>query len=88
MGLNAGNTACTTGLSARIYNALISSADSGFSSPMTAAQTNAVKALCYAVAVGVVNEVQANAAVSVTANPDAFGAGIPAAPVVVAGSIT
>ena len=88
MALNAGNTACTTGLSARIYNALTSSADNGFSSPMTAAQTNSVKALCYAIATGVVAEIQANAAVNVTADTDDFGTGIPPAPVVISGQIT
>lgn len=88
MALNAGNAACTTGMSKTVYDYLVGDARNGFSSPMSAAQSDAVKALCYAVARAVVYEIQANAAVNVTANTDAFGAGIPPAPVVLGGGIT
>lgn len=88
MALNAGNTACSSGLSKRIYDAWTSAADAGLSSPLTAAQTNAVKALCYAIATAVVAEIQANAVVNVTADADDFGTGVPPAPVVLSGQIT
>lgn len=88
MALNAGNTACSTGLSKRIYDAWTSAAANGFSSPLTSGQTDAVKALCYAIASAVVAEIQANAVVNVTADTDDFGTGIPPAPVVISGQIT
>ena len=47
MTVAAGNTACTTGLSAAIYNAWVADANSGFSASLTTAQTNMIKAQCY-----------------------------------------
>lgn len=88
MALNAGNADCTTGMSKTLYDNLTSDARNGFSSPMSATQSDAVKALCYAVARAVVYEMTANAVVNVTADTDDFGAGIPAAPVVIQGSVT
>lgn len=88
MSLQVGDTACTTGMSHRIYSAITSSATNGFSSPLSAPQDEALKALCYGIAVGVVGEVQTNASVSVTAPTNAFGSGIPAAPVSIAGGVT
>lgn len=88
MALNAGDSGCTSGMSKTLYDYLTGDARNGFSSPMSAAQSDAVKALCYAVARAVVYEMTANAVVNVTANTDAFGTGIPPAPVVVSGQIT
>lgn len=88
MALQVGDAACTVGLSLRIYSAITGGASTGLSSPLTAAQQNALKALCYGIAVGVVGEIQTNASVSVnvTAPTNAYGAGIPAAPVVTSGT--
>lgn len=79
MALAAGNSGCTSGLSQRIYDYLVADSRNGFSSPMSAAQSDAVKALCYAVARAVVDEIVANAAVTVTAPANVYGGGIPAA---------
>lgn len=60
MTLDAGNTACTTGLSKRIYDARIAaSATIGIGAG--AANLTALKADCYAIATAVVAEIQANA---------------------------
>ena len=88
MALQAGDAGCTTGMALRIYNAIIGGTNTGFSGSMTTAQTDSIKALCYGIAVGVVAEIQSNASVSVTADTDAFGTGIPAAPVVISGGVT
>jgi hypothetical protein len=88
MALNAGDAACSSGLAQRIYNAIIGGTNTGFSGSMTTAQTDSIKALCYGIAVGVVAEIQSNASVSVTAPIDAFGTGIPAAPVALSGGVT
>lgn len=88
MALQVGDSNCTSGLSLRIYNAIIGGTNTGFSGSMTTAQTDSIKALCYGIAVGVVAEIQSNASVSVTAPIDAFGTGIPAAPVVISGGVT
>lgn len=85
MALQVGNAACTTGLALRIYSAIIGGTNTGFSGTLTTDQTNAIKALCYGIAVGVVGEIQTNSSVTVTAGIDAFGAGIPAAPVALNG---
>lgn len=87
MALNAGNSACTSGLSQRVYDYLIADARNGFSSPMSSGQTDAVKALCYAIARGVVDEIQADAVVSTTVAADAFGAGIPPGPVILTSGV-
>ena len=73
MALNAGNSACSTGLSARIYTYWTGDARSGFVSPLTGAPDDAVKALCYAVARAVVDEITANASVTTTVNAAAGG---------------
>lgn len=88
MALDAGNADCTTGMSKRIYDNLTGDVRNGFSSPMSEAQANSVKALCHAVARAVVYEMTANAVVNVTADTDDFGVGIPAAPVVIQGGVT
>ena len=88
MALNAGNAACSTGFSKTLYDYWTGDASNGFSGSMSADQTAMVKSLCYAIARAVVYEMQANATTSVTANTDAFGAGIPPAPVVLGGTIT
>ncbi len=88
MALSAGNTACSTGLSKRIYDALTAASGNGFSSPLSSGQTDAVKALSYSIASAVVAEIAANAAVSVVVSADAFGAAIPAAPVTLTGSVS
>ena len=88
MSLNAGAADCSSGMAKTIYDYLTGDGRNGFSGSMTSAQTESVQALCYAIARAVVYELQVNAVVGVTANTDAFGAGIPAAPVVVQGAIT
>lgn len=88
MALNAGNTACSSGLSQRIYNELTGASGNGFSGTLSAAQTDAVKAICYAVAKAVVDEVAANAAVSVTVPSNSFGVSIPASPTSLSGTVS
>lgn len=88
MGMSAGDSGCTTGLSGRIYTNLTGDSRNGFSSPMSSGQSDAVKALCYAVAQAVVAEVNANGACSVTVSVDEFAAGVPASPVILGGSIS
>lgn len=83
MALQVGDTACTSGMAQRIY--IVGGVNTGFSGTLTAAQENSIKALAYGIAVGVVGEIQTNSSVTVTAGIDAFGAGIPAAPVVLSG---
>ena len=85
MALQVGDTACSSGMAQRIYLAIIGGVSTGFSGTLTTDQTNAIKALCYGIAVGVVGEIQTNSSVTVTAGIDAFGAGIPAAPVALNG---
>jgi hypothetical protein len=82
MALDPGNSACTTGLSKRIYDALVAAPSSGFSSPLAAAQIDALKAIAHSVATSVVDEITANAVVSITVPAGAFGASIPPSPYV------
>lgn len=64
MALDAGNAACTTGLSKRIFDAWTGdTANNGFSNPLAAAQATAVKSMCHAIAVAVVAEITTNARV-------------------------
>lgn len=67
MALNAGDAACSSGLSQRIYNFWTGdTANNGMVTPLTGtAQTN-VKSLCWAIAQAVVAEIHANGAVSVS----------------------
>lgn len=88
MALNAGAADCSSGVAKTLYDYLTGDARNGFSSPMSGAQDDAVKALCYAVARTIVWELQTNAVVGVTADTDDFGAGIPPSPVVLPGAIT
>jgi len=88
MALQVGDAACTTGMSLRIYSAIVGGTGTGFSASPTTAQLDSLRALAYGIAVGVVGEIQSNASVSVTAFVDAFGVGIPAAPVSLAGGVT
>jgi hypothetical protein len=53
MALDAGNSACTTGLSGALYTAWTGDATNGFSSPLTTGQTAVVKSLCYQWAVSI-----------------------------------
>lgn len=64
MALNKGNTACTTGLSKRIYDQWRNDPAAGFVPSMSAAQENMLKTLCFAVAQGVVDEIVANGVVT------------------------
>lgn len=58
MALNAGDAACSTGLSKRLYDAILAGA--------TGATDNAaLKALCYAIATSVVDEITTNADVDI-----------------------
>lgn len=88
MALNAGDAGCTTGLSGRIYTNWTGAAANGFSVPLSSDQTAAVKALCYAVALAVVDEIMANASVQTLVQADDFGAGIPPSPTYVYGGVT
>ena len=88
MGLQTGDAACTTGMSHRIYAAIIGGTNTGFSGSMTTAQSDSIKALAYGIAVGVVGEIQSSAAVNVTAPANAFGDAIPGAPVILSGGVT
>lgn len=66
MALNAGNADCTTGLSQRIYDYLVADARNGFVDPLEGAARDAVRALCWATARAVVDEIVANADVTIT----------------------
>lgn len=55
-----------SGLSTRIYNNWTGNSNAGFSSPLSTAQQANIKALCDAVAQAIVDEIHANAAVTVT----------------------
>ena len=66
MALNAGNANCTTGLSKRVYDYLVADSRNGFVDPLTDAGRDAVRALCYAVGRAVVDEITANADVTIT----------------------
>lgn len=67
MALLVGDTGCTAGLSKRIYDAWTGAgASSGLSAPLTDAQKDTVRAIAYAVAQAVVDEIQSNGVVNVT----------------------
>jgi hypothetical protein len=69
MALNAGNAACTSGLSQRIYNAWTGdTSNNGFVSPLSGAAASAVKSLCWAIAQAVVAEIQADAVATIGGN--------------------
>lgn len=64
MAMDAGNAACTTGLSKRIYdNWTGDTPNNGLISPLTGTADATVKSLCHAIATAVVAEIQANAVV-------------------------
>lgn len=48
--IDAGNSACASGLSGALYTALLADSSTGFSSPLSTPQDNAVKALCWNIA--------------------------------------
>ncbi len=60
MSLAIGNTGCTTGMSKRIYDALVGGVNTGFSPVLTGDQQDSIKAICFAVAKGVVDEITTN----------------------------
>jgi hypothetical protein len=65
MALNAGNAACTTGLSKRIYDTWTADTpNNGFIVPLNAAADASIKSLCHSIAVAVVAEIQADAVVA------------------------
>ena len=61
-----GDADCTTGLSKRCYDYWIADSRNGFSSPMSEAQKDMVRAQCYAFARGVVDEITANGRAVIT----------------------
>jgi len=75
MALSTGNKTCTAGLSKRVYDNLCSVwlSDMGYDlTAQSATDQQSWKLLCYSVAKGVVDEIQANAALSgavATINP-------------------
>ena len=73
MPLSKGNAACTTGLSKRIYDNWTSDSRNGFVNPLTAGAQDNIRSLCWAVAQAVVDEIQANAAVTVTVQTSSSG---------------
>lgn len=66
MAMNAGDAACTNGLSKRILDNWLADATGGFVTPMPPAGLVSLKAMAYGVAKAVVDEIQANATVSGT----------------------
>lgn len=66
MALNAGDANCTTGLSKRVFDYLTADSRNGFVDPLDGAALDAVRALCWAVARGVVDEIATNADVTIT----------------------
>jgi hypothetical protein len=63
MAMNKGDADCTSGLSKRIFDNLTGDSRAGFVSPLAGAALGSVKALCWATAQAVVDEIQANARV-------------------------
>lgn len=88
MAMNAGDTGCTSGLSQVIYNYRTGDSAAGFSSPLSAGQATALKHDCYQLALSIVSYIQAHAEVNITVPIDAFGAGVPAAPVTLSGTVS
>ncbi len=88
MAMNAGDTGCTSGLAQVIYNYRTGDSAAGFSSPLSSSQATALKHDCYQLALSIVSYLQAHAEVSITVPIDAFGSGIPAAPVTLTGTIS
>ncbi len=88
MAMNAGDATCSSGLAQVIYNYRTGDSATGFSSPLSAAQSTALKHDCYQLALSIVSYLQGHAEVSVTIPADALGAGIPATDVVVTGTVT
>lgn len=66
MALNAGDADCTSGLSKRIYDAITGDSRNGFIDPLPDAGRDNVRALCWAIARGVVDELTENGAITVT----------------------
>jgi len=66
MGMNKGDADCTSGLSKRIFDHWTSDIRNGFVTPLEGAALDAVKAHCWALAQAVVDEISANADVTIT----------------------
>ena len=88
MSMNAGDAGCTSGLSQVVYNYRTGDPSTGFSSPLSAAQTTALKHDCYQLSLAIVTYIQGHAEVSVTVPADAFGPGIPATDTTLTGSVS
>lgn len=88
MAMNAGDASCSSGLAQVIYNYRTGDSAAGFSSPLSSSQATALKHDCYQLALSIVSYLQAHTEVNITVSADAFGAGIPAAPVTLTGTIT
>jgi hypothetical protein len=59
-GLQKGDADCTTGLSGRMYTKLVAADDIGFTDPLTANANKMIKAICFALAESIVEEVTEN----------------------------
>jgi hypothetical protein len=77
MALNAGDSDCETGLSARLYDYWTASAESGLVTPLVGDPDRMVKAQCYAFARAVVDEIEANLEIEVVIGEDEIDAGVP-----------
>ncbi len=66
MALNKGNAECTAGLSRRVYDNWIVDSRNGFVSPLSDAARDNIRSICWAIAQAVVDEITANAEVTVT----------------------
>lgn len=66
MALNAGDSACTMGLSGAMYaNWTGDTAHNGFSSPLSGPQATMIKSMCYQFALAIVAQIQANATLTI-----------------------
>ncbi len=88
MALDAGDADCTSGLSHEVYEAMTTDTRAGFSSPLSAEQEGAIKALAYSIAAAAVAHLVAHAEVHVTITAGSLGGGLPATDVTVSGTLT
>lgn len=75
MALNAGDADCTAGLSKTIFDTLVGLPGAGFSTPMGASQSAAVKAICFAIAQSVVQHFKDSAVVTGNVGGTAISSG-------------
>jgi len=61
MALNAGDANCTSGLSKRIYDKWTNDSRAGLISPLAGDAQGSVRAICFAIATAVVDEITTNA---------------------------